>query len=216
MNVKPGTKFWLYKQTNDSGFAPCIEADPTTGKPLLTLATCKQDIRMGAQLGEVVIGLSENDGGNRLTYVAGITGVIERGDYYRRPEYKSRFDNIYDDSNGQAIWNGKARQDLSPEHLKEDVGEDFRWGRVLLSDSNSFHYPGADGKRVFGNELLEYLNPRSRGTVRLHPRGNLYEEVWKMVASIQVRILSPRHRHSKAGCPPRPLPLLVEVTLTLP
>jgi hypothetical protein len=215
MNILPDTKFWLYKQRYDTGFAPCIEPDPVTKQPLLTLATCKQDIRMKAKKDEVVIGISANDDGNRLSYVAVVTGVIERGGYYRIPEYKSRFDNIYDDINGKAIWNGKSKEELSDEHLKEDVGKDFEYGRVLLSDSNSFHYPGADGKRVFSDELLEYLNPLSRGALQLYPRGKLYKEVWRMVANIDIQILSPRHRHNNGGCSPRVLPLVVEITLTL-
>lgn len=142
----------------DSGFAP----NPFYG--CCTLATCKPDIRLAAQLGDWVVGTGSADKkinrGRRLVHAMQVTDTRDWRSYWSDPDFarkrpmrcgsrkQSCGDNIYYRSADDTEWlqldsfhsnpDGTRRQ----EHLRRDTGAD----RILLS--RDFYYFGGEGPEI--------------------------------------------------------------------
>ncbi len=148
------TYLYIYRMTDDTGFAPCVQ------NGLLTLACCK-----GGQIrdGKVIhTGLRYRIGsgkaadyssddvyvlgtyGNKLLYLARVTKVITMEEYYRGPS-KGRLDDIYNVKGGKLVRNDKLRDEKV--HIEEGrVKRDLAGTYVLMSDD--YLYLGRDAVYV--------------------------------------------------------------------
>lgn len=148
-------RLYSYVVRYDIGFAP----NPFYG--WCTLATCKQDIRAHASVGDWVIGTgSQTQGlGDRLVYAMRIKDVLTFDSYWtdsrfvrKRPRFRGSLkqaygDNIYHrdaDGNWQQADSRHSLPDGSPNygHIKRDTKAD----RVLVS--RDFVYYGGRGPVV--------------------------------------------------------------------
>ena len=141
----------------DSGFAP----NPFYG--YCTLATCKPDIRKGADIGDWVVGSGSNDRSvqrsGHLVYAMQVAETLTFDEYNADPRFESKKpyrngsrkqscgDNIYFRSTPVAAWQQRdsfhSRPDgmLNPKHVARDTCTD----RVLIS--NDFVYFGGEGPK---------------------------------------------------------------------
>jgi hypothetical protein len=148
-------RIYSYVVRYDSGFAP----NPFYG--YCTLATCKPDIRRGAEVGDWVVGSGSNDRsirrGGHLVYAMRVTETTTFDDYAKdaRFEAKKPFrmgsrkqscgDNIYFRETPDGDWRQRdsfhshADGQLHPRHVARDTGVN----RVLIS--NDFTYFGGSG-----------------------------------------------------------------------
>jgi hypothetical protein len=148
-------RIYSYVVRYDSGFAP----NPFYG--YCTLATCKPDIRRGAEVGDWVVGSASNDRrirrGGHLVYAMRVTEAMAFDDYAtdERFEAKKPFrmgsrkqscgDNIYFRNAPGGDWCQRdsfhSHEDgqLHPSHVTRDTGVN----RVLIS--NDFVYLGGTG-----------------------------------------------------------------------
>lgn len=137
---------YSYKMTNDVGFAP------NPFHRVLTLATCKPQIRATKKLGDIIAGFTSKTlngdrvGFERLVFIMKVTSIIDYDSYYSDQRFKlkkpksgdgigMRGDNIYYRENGiykQAI----TYFHRSEREMAHDLGSD----RVLVS--NDFFYFG--------------------------------------------------------------------------
>jgi hypothetical protein len=143
-----------YKMTHDAGFAP----NPFHG--ILSLATCKPEIRLTKQVGEYVAGFTskalcgENVGEERLIYIMRITEKLSYDTYWHDPGFQikklsnesdiSRVgDNIYKPIKKLAEFNiDNYTQVKNPYHDTKALKErDLKGRNVLLSED--FFYFGA-------------------------------------------------------------------------
>ncbi|HLQ12534.1 MAG TPA: hypothetical protein VK130_04715 [Steroidobacteraceae bacterium] len=147
-------RLYSYVVARDFGFAP----NPFFG--VCTLATCKPDIRKGANVDDWVIGTgSQRRGrGNRIVFGMRITEYMTFTGYWSDPRFKGKKpylagskklaygDNIYFKANGR--W----RQENSHHSLSTgkpnsaNVIHDTRVDRVLIS--SDFIYWGGDGPAI--------------------------------------------------------------------
>jgi Nucleotide modification associated domain 2 len=148
-------RIYSYVVRYDSGFAP----NPFYG--YCTLATCKPDIRRGAEVGDWVVGSASNDRsvrrGGHLVYAMRVTETTTFDGYATdaRFEAKKPFrlgsrkqscgDNIYFRKTPDGEWcqrdsfHSHADGQLHPRHVARDTGVN----RVLIS--NDFIYFGGSG-----------------------------------------------------------------------
>ena len=140
----------------DSGFAP----NPFYG--YCTLATCKPDIRKGANVGDWIVGCGSADRqinqGGKLVYAMEITEHLCFEEYFRDDRFQSkkpnlngskkqqRGDNIYSKVNNswRQLNSYHSNEDGSP-HI-EHINRDTRVNRVLISDK--YVYFGANGPDI--------------------------------------------------------------------
>jgi hypothetical protein len=73
-----------YIVAHDTGFAP----NPFGG--VCTLACCKPRIRLTAEKGDLVIGLSPKAKGNRIVYMMRVTEQLSFAEYWRRSQYRCK------------------------------------------------------------------------------------------------------------------------------
>jgi hypothetical protein len=87
-------RLFSYKLTNDSGFAP----NPFFG--ILTLATCKPQIRKKKEIGDWIAGFTSkrlcNDevGKERLIYLMQVTDKIRISEYFSHPDFQNKIPNL--------------------------------------------------------------------------------------------------------------------------
>ena len=74
-------KVFSYVVKRDYGFAP----NPFYG--VLTLATCKQNIRKGANVDDFIIGNADSAHGNKLIYMAKVSEVMTFDKYWTDPRF---------------------------------------------------------------------------------------------------------------------------------
>ena len=148
----------------DSGFAP------NPFYEYCTLATCKPNIRKGADIGDWVVGSGSNDRsvrrGGYLVYAMQVTETMTFDEYGADPRFESKKpyrngsrkqscgDNINFRAAPAAVWQQRdsfhSRPDgsLNPDHVTRDTGVN----RVLIS--NDFVYFGGEGPE-FPEELKD-------------------------------------------------------------
>lgn len=128
---------YVYKVVADTGGAPCV------WKRVLSRALCKPKIRRAAREGDMVFGFGGKDYGERLIYIAEVTGKPPVGEYYRDPCFAKRRDCIYEDKDGVPERKRSARHHFLTDERKRDVGMKFENALVLLSEN--FRYFGGNG-----------------------------------------------------------------------
>lgn len=145
---------YIYRLTDDTGFAPCVE------KGLLSLACCK-----GGQIrnGKVInTGLRHRIGVNReadftkdevyilgtyknkMLYLAKVTNVVTMEEYFDSMS-EGRIDDIYDLVEGNLVRNNHLRAKnvhTAPDRIKKDIAGQY----VVLSDN--YVYLGADAVSI--------------------------------------------------------------------
>ena len=148
----------------DSGFAP----NPFYG--YCTLATCKPNIRKGADIGDWVVGSGSNDRsvrrGGHLVYAMRVTEAMTFDEYGADPRFESKKpyrsgsrkqscgDNIYFRVSPTATWqqrdsfHSSADGSLNADHVARDTGVN----RILIS--NDYVYFGGEGPE-FPKELKD-------------------------------------------------------------
>ena len=95
------SRIWRYVLAHDSGRAPCIDDG------VLTLCTCKPNIRSGAEVGDWVIGfLPKPLGWGRVAWVGCVSDNPLMGDY--GAQYAGRSDAIY----RRVGWSADGREEL--------------------------------------------------------------------------------------------------------
>jgi len=137
---------YSYKMTNDVGFAP------NPFHRVLTLATCKPQIRATKKVGDLIAGFSSKSlngddvGRERLVYIMKVTAITDYDSYFRDKRFKlkkasrgteisTRGDNIY------YTENGTYKQALTFFHKNdEEIEHDLGSDKVLIS--NEFFYFG--------------------------------------------------------------------------
>ena len=162
-------KLYSYIVTHDTGFAP----NPFSG--YCTLACCKPKIRLNAQKGDWVVGLTPRAAGNRIVYFMRVDEVLESFSKYwsdprfraKKPTYtdglrKKCGDNIYEPqasggyrqlrsmhSNGELEHEGNKSHDLSGK-------------RILVSDTFAYFGSGALPLPTELHSLIAQRGHRSR------------------------------------------------------
>lgn len=146
------TKFTLrsYKMKHNKGFAPNVSGD------ILSIATCKPQIRRVCKIGEWIAGFSSKSldnsqvGNEKLIYLAKASEKISFATFWdkcpqKRPDNDKNGDNIYK-PNGK----GGYEQITNPHHDDSNKADDLSADSVLLCDE--FYY--------FGNGVDLPLNVR--------------------------------------------------------
>ncbi len=173
------TCLYIYRLTDDTGFAPCVE------NGLLSLSCCK-----GGQIrnGKVInIGLRHCIGirrdadytvddvyilgiyKNKMLYLAKVTNVVTMEEYFNGMS-KGRTDDIYSLVRGELIRNKKLRDKnlhTEPNRIRKDIAgqyvvlsDDYVYlGRDAVSiDSIAKYYPHfQETKKYFGEEAQEII-----------------------------------------------------------
>ncbi len=149
------TYLYIYRMTDDTGFAPCVDND------LLTLACCKGgQIREGKiintglryKIGSKKNGVDYSTDNvyilgtykDKLLYVARVTDVVTMEEYYSGMS-KGRTDDIYSLKKNVLVRNDKLRK----QNVHTDEGRiirDIAGKYVLISED--FVYLGKDAVRV--------------------------------------------------------------------
>lgn len=154
------TCLYIYRLTDDSGFAPCVE------NGLLSLACCK-----GGQIrnGKVIhTGLRHRIGvhreadynnddvyilgtfKNKMLYLAKVTNVVTMNEYFGGMS-KGRTDDIYSLVNGELVRNKKLRVQnvhIEPDRIRKDIAGQY----VVLSDD--YIYLGRDAVSI--ESIIKY------------------------------------------------------------
>ena len=129
-----------YKMTHDNGFAPNISGD------ILSIATCKPQIRRVCEIGEWIAGFSSQKldnsqvGQEKLIYLAKVSERISFAEFWdrftqKRPDKDKNGDNIY-----KPKGDGEYEQISNPHHDKSQKAKDLSVDNVLLCDE--FYYFG--------------------------------------------------------------------------
>jgi len=141
-------KYYAYKLGHDYGFAP----NPFFG--ICTLANCKSKIRLGANIGDWIIGTGSDKMGlkDHLIYIMEVSGKITFEEYWSSPQFAHKKpvyngslprlhgDNIYfpngDGTFGQ-IRSLHSYEDGSPHlgHMKRDLK-----GKYVLLSKNFWYF----------------------------------------------------------------------------
>jgi hypothetical protein len=82
-----GGRIWRYVVAVDSGYAPCIH------RRMLSMCICKPVIRLGAEVGDWVIGFMPKRFGPRVVWAGRVSEILPMGRY--RMRYPGRPDAIY-------------------------------------------------------------------------------------------------------------------------
>ena len=162
-------RFHIYKQTTDSGIAPCATPPTKTHQALLSLAICKPTIRRSAHVGDYIIGLSSTALAksadayprNSIIYIAKVDRKIRGEHYHHRDgeadtsEFRHRSDRIYaynktsrryrmlPNQTGHTESNNMSRE-LGK--LSDNEGKSYKNSWVLLS--SKFRYFGKDVREI--------------------------------------------------------------------
>ncbi|HWR35402.1 MAG TPA: hypothetical protein VN622_05975 [Clostridia bacterium] len=117
-------KFYGYKMTDDTGFAPCASGQ------YLSLACCMTSIRGRAPLGSWVAGFGGKQFGNgHLIYLMQVNEVMTFDQYFREKRFRDRLDNVYYKENGVYRQITSARAHRTAREQEHDVSVD----RVLVA-----------------------------------------------------------------------------------
>jgi len=189
-------RFFVYKMTNDSGAAPCVEGR------VLSLAICKPQIRKSARVGDIIFGFAAKSlhPDNRLIYVAKVTEVVPDGRYYKDQRFKGRKDRIYAYRDGGYVRRNNALFHARPEDLVHDLGAGPGHAAAVVLLSGEFRYFGGSGTN--GYKARPPLRALVEGFGRGH-RVNHDPDVLKELQRLK-RNLWATTRAGKSGRPTTP------------
>lgn len=193
--------YWVYKLTYDCGTAPHV------GDGLLSLAICKPRIREGAVEGDVLFGFSGRsrkvNRGERLIYVAQVTKKLATpGAYYEQPEYRSRWDCIYERKGGRLAWRPGSLTHQDEGARPRDLGPAPLYPRAIVLLSDEFRYLGADGTMDYAGRwpnLASYVHEMGIGQREVEPGS----ETGRMLAELKRELWRTRSK-AEVGAPTEP------------
>ena len=149
---------WSYKITYDTGFAP----NPFGG--LLTLATCRPDLRRSRCIGDWIAGFTSGKlngdavGSERLIFLMRVKEKIAIADYHRDPRFAKKIPvpkaQRQVDRCGDNIYRPLCDNAVLPRHFEQLCNENHYDG---AKGCNSPEFPGLDGfrtKDVKGKNVL--------------------------------------------------------------
>lgn len=192
---------YVYKLTTDNGGAPCIHDG------LLSLAICKPNIRMSADVGDWIIGFggkSVDELKYKLIYVAKVTAVEKKGHYYRKDQYLDRPDCVYQPAgNGYRYRDGKKYH--SHEHLTHDLGGAPAFERAVTLLSDQFAYFGGAADRPSMTPVIKDIYEGLPRDYRKNHDADLRECLEDFIVSVFAFgtgdvIASPTHRNEDMKC----------------
>lgn len=187
--------YWVYKLTYDCGTAPHVRDG------LLSLAICKPKIRERAAVGDVLFGFSGRsrkvNRGERLIYVAQVTEKLAApGQYYERPEFRNRWDCIYERKGRRLIWRAGSLTHEGEESRTRDLGPAPSYPRAVVLLSDDFRYLGAEGTMDYTArwpDLGTFVHELGIGQRELEPESSLgrklaelRRELWRTRAASEV------------------------------
>lgn len=164
-------KAYSYVVKRDYGFAP----NPFYG--VLTLATCKQKIRKGAEVGDFIIGNADIGHDNKLIYMAKVTEVTTFDKYWEDPRFRCK----------RPVMNGSLKK-LYGDNIYHH-GNDGEW---IQEDS---HHANNDGTVNVNN-----LN-RDTGTTDRVLICEDYIYLGKSMVSVPDEYRNCIHKGRSHGCP---------------
>lgn len=182
----------------DAGTAPCVD------QGVLSLAICKPKIRGTAESGDWIFGFGAKSRlGERLIYIAQVSEVLPKGDYYRSTQFSGRKDCIY-------RWTGPRLQQMRnsvhrPSECHKDIGQPPGYEGATVLMSKNFRYFGCSPTKQFTDSaplLMKYVSTVKQGhrvhfpapvTAELEALANA---IWKAYPDCQV-VGSPT---DKSGC----------------
>jgi hypothetical protein len=145
------TKIYRYVLMGDGGMAP----NPRDG--LLTLATCKPEIRKHAREGDWVMANFPSPRNELVAWAGRIVRCIPVGLYFAEfPERHDALHEIGPDGEPQRIAGRHEWYHQGPEERRKD-----RSGNVLIFDMKNCWYFGVDGRQI--PHGLEHLVARGQG-----------------------------------------------------
>lgn len=117
-------KYYGYKMTDDTGFAPCVT------KSFLSLACCMTAVRKRAPADSWIAGFGGAALGlGKLIYLMKVERAMTFDEYFRCHELQGRLDNIYFMANGKYEQIPTARCHKTPAHWEHDTSVD----RILIA-----------------------------------------------------------------------------------
>jgi len=196
-----------YIVASDSGFAP----NPFHG--VCTLACCKPDIRRGASVGDLIVGLTPKRDGSRVVYVMRVTTTLNFKEYWRHPKFRKKQsagvddcgDNIYQPLAADEFRqhpSGHSHRDGSenPDTKERDLGGE----QVLLS--GDFVYFGGEAIKP-PKRFVDLIVGRGHRRFRKPGDGRLIEAFEKFFDGLPrgrrgnpARWRSSRCKPKKKGC----------------
>lgn len=164
-------RLFSYKLKNDTGFAP----NPFFG--VLTLATCKPQIRKSKRVGDWIAGFTskalcgDEVGEEKLIYLMQVTDKIHISEYFSHPDFQNKIPNLSCEEfvyqAGDNIYKLQGNDFIQLEnrnHALNDKSRDLSGEFVLVS--TKFYYFGKNPL-----EIPDYLRPKI--PVGQSPRGSL-------------------------------------------
>ncbi len=143
------TRILRYILQHDIGMAPCIDGG------LVSLATCKPQIRKGANLGDWIIGCRPSPTGlGHVVWAGRLADSIEVGDYERL--HRGRSDAIYRAKPGGGFKRLFPNYHAGENELRKDTS-----APVLVFDPDATWYFG-DKPQTLPDNLI-HLAPQGRG-----------------------------------------------------
>lgn len=179
---------WVYKLMYDSGCAPHVQDG------LLSLALCKPEIRKRAVEGDWLFGFGARSRrqirGERLIYIARVTKKLDRpGEYYESPEYRRRWDCVYERRDGMLVSRPGAVFHPDNGDVDRDLGSGPVYPKAVVLLSDDFRYLGTRGTMDYvarWPDLGTYVHELGRGQRRLEPESRigrmlveLQRDLWK-------------------------------------
>jgi hypothetical protein len=173
------SRIYYYKLTADNGGAPCVDSK------LLTLAICKPRIRSTADVGDIIFGFGGRATlGERLIYIAEITGKLRHGDYYRAREYAGRKDRIYEWRDDRLEW--RSCSSYHEGGHQADIGTFPQYADANVLLSTNFRYFGAIDDESYRDQYSEInaaIHALGKGHRVNHTRV-LYVELMSLKADV--------------------------------
>jgi hypothetical protein len=173
-----------YVVARDYGFAP----NPFYG--FLTLATCKQQIRKHAKVGDFIIGHSSKEQGYKLIYMAKVSEVITFDEYWNNPKFDRKkpvmngsFKKLYGDNIYHHLPNGSWMQEDS-HHSNEDGSVNYH--NLKRDTGTSDHVLVSYDFFYFGCSMIELPDKFrlciKRGVGHKCPATNLCADLWQYLS----------------------------------
>jgi hypothetical protein len=193
--------YWVYKLTYDCGTAPHVRDG------LLSLAICKPRIREGAAVGDVLFGFSGRsrkvNRGERLIYVAEVTEKLAvPGEYYERPEFRHRWDCIYERKGERLVWRAGSLTHEGEECRAKDLGPAPSYPRAIVLLSDEVRYLGTEGTMDYAGrwpDLATFVHELGIGERHVEPQS----AVGRKLTEVRRELWRTRDA-SKVGAPTEP------------
>lgn len=136
---------YSYIVKRDYGFAP----NPFHG--FITLATCKPTIRKGAQVGDIIMGFSSKDSGNKLIFILKVSAKISFDDYWNNPAYRCKRP-VMNGSLVMQYGDNIYHHDKDGNWIQEDSHHSYIYG--VINKDNLKRDTGTTDRVLFGTDFI--------------------------------------------------------------